>query len=327
VSSDADWSVSTARTLTAVERRQVEEVDRAAAQIDGVAALDDQVRLDLQYDDDAVLHLMSRSRSDDTVIGYAHLRFPGAHSRTAQEAARPPSDSPALAPPTGHLVVHPRFRRAGLGAALLTGMHQTTPGNLQVWAHGDLPAASHLAARAGMRRARELWRMRRELNTRLPAPTYPADVTVRQFVVGADEAAWLAVNASSFSGHPEQGDVSADGLAQRMAQPEFDPAGFFVAERGGELVGFHWTKEHPAGEFGPEPVGEVYVLGVAPTAQGLGLGKALTLTGLRHMQSRGLAGVILYVEADNAAAVALYSRLGFSRVMVDVVYATTQSRL
>jgi mycothiol synthase len=323
VSSAPDASVATANTLSAAERRQVEGIDRAAAQADGVAALDDQVRLDLQYDDDAVLHLLRRGSRGDTVIGYAHLRFPAeTGSMTAVTAEHAPRDAPPPAPPIGHLVVDPAFRRAGHGAALLAGMLETAPGGLRVWAHGDLPAAGHLATRAGMHRARELWRLRRDLGSPLPDPTYPPDVTVRQFVVGRDEAAWLAVNAVSFADHPEQGNVSADGLAQRMAQPEFDPAGFFLAERGGEVVGFHWTKAHPAGELGPEAVGEVYVLGVHPAAQGLGLGKALTLTGLRHLQSRGLGDVILYVEADNTAAVALYSRLGFARAAVDVVYAT-----
>ena len=47
--------------------------------------------------------------------------------------------------------------------------------------------------------------------------------------------------------------------------------------------------------------GEVYVVGIAPDAQGGGLGRHLTLTGLHHLAERGLGEVILYVEADNAA--------------------------
>jgi mycothiol synthase len=70
-------------------------------------------------------------------------------------------------------------------------------------------------------------------------------------------------------------------------------------------------------------VGEVYVVGISPQAQGRGLGKALTLTGLHHLRDRGMREVILYVEADNAPAIAVYSGLGFTHADedTDVQYA------
>jgi mycothiol synthase len=51
--------------------------------------------------------------------------------------------------------------------------------------------------------------------------------------------------------------------------------------------------------------------------QGSGLGTLLTLTGLHHLADRGLDEVILYVESDNAAAVAVYSKLGFTHADAD----------
>ncbi|MET7421374.1 mycothiol synthase [Dactylosporangium sp. NPDC005555] len=83
-----------------------------------------------------------------------------------------------------------------------------------------------------------------------------------------------------------------------------------------ELIGFHWTKIH--GDLADHAIGEVYVLGVAPGAHGGGLGRALTLAGLRHLRSRGLSQVMLYVDEDNRRAVALYQRLGFVRWANDV---------
>ena len=38
--------------------------------------------------------------------------------------------------------------------------------------------------------------------------------------------------------------MDAANLAERMAEPWFDPAGLLVAAEGDRLLGFHWTKQH-----------------------------------------------------------------------------------
>ncbi len=77
------------------------------------------------------------------------------------------------------------------------------------------------------------------------------------------------------------------------------------------MLGFHWTKQHSA------ELGEVYVVGIDPAAQGRGLGRALTLAGLHHLAGLGVSEVLLYVEADNHAARATYARLGFAHADAD----------
>lgn len=139
------------------------------------------------------------------------------------------------------------------------------------------------------------------------------------------------MNSRAFADLPDQSGWDAADLAARLEAPWFDPDGFLLAVRtddntGAEdLVGFHWTKIHAdgadAGEgTGADPVGEVYVLGIDPASQGSGLGKALTLLGLEHLRSRGLKSVMLYVEADNQAAVRTYERLGFRPYATDTLY-------
>jgi mycothiol synthase len=203
------------------------------------------------------------------------------------------------------------------------------PREVSAWSHGNHPAAARLAGRLGFERARDLWVMRRPLTDDHPLPevTVPKGVVVRPFRPGQDEEAFLALNAEAFYDHPEQGSMTPADLAERMAEPWFDAAGFFVAEpadaptdaeanqsvESPSLLGFHWTKVHA----GNPPYGEVYVVGVSPAVQGRGLGKVLTLTGLHHLRERGLDQVILYVEADNEAAVAVYSGLGFTHADED----------
>lgn len=212
------------------------------------------------------------------------------------------------------VVVAPASRGQGLGAALAAA-GSAEPGSLTAWSHGNHPAAAALAPRLGFDRVRDLWVMRRSLHD---LPALPSDddggTLVRAFEVGRDEETFLALNAEAFAHHPEQGSMTRADLDERAAEPWFDPAGFLVAERDGRLVGFHWTKVHT--ESGPA-FGEVYVVGVSPSAQGGGLGRRLTLAGLEHLAARGLDEVILYVEADNAPAVAVYARLGFTHAPED----------
>lgn len=180
------------------------------------------------------------------------------------------------------------------------------------WSHADHPAARRLAERGGFVAARSLWVMRLRTADGLPALVLPSGVSVRSYRP-EDAAEVLRVNAAAFAHHPEQGAMDEANLAERMAQPWFDPAGLLVAEiadRPG-LAGFHWTKRHAA------ELGEVYVVGVDPAAQGHGLGKLLTLAGLHHLADGGAREVLLYVESDNDPAVAVYRKLGFTHAETD----------
>jgi len=209
------------------------------------------------------------------------------------------------------IVVDPSRRRAGLGRRLLDEL--LADGESHFWAHGDLPAAQALAASAGLRSERALLVLRLTFDGPPAAERRIDGVTLRSFEP-SDADAIIAVNARAFAHHPEQGAMDRADFDRRTSSDWFDPAGLFVAERDGEVVGFHWTKIE-------DDVGEVYVVGIDPEAQGGGLGTALTARGLRHLHDRGVPVVDLYVEGDNGPALKVYRNLGFQDWKKDVLYA------
>ncbi|MDX3544750.1 mycothiol synthase [Streptomyces europaeiscabiei] len=297
-SAAAARSIETRLDLTAAQKDAVLALLEEAAQVDGQQAVSEQGRLQLRGGPrDGVRHLLL-SVGDD-LVGYAQLE-----------------DNDPVEAPAAELVVHPSHRGHGHGRALGSALLAESGKRLRVWAHGGHSAARHLAQVLGLTLFRELRQMRRSLaDFDPPEPVLPGGVTVRAFRPGEDDTAWLTANAEAFAHHPEQGSLVQRDLDDRKAEPWFDPAGFFLAFRGDELVGFHWTKAHT-----DEQLGEVYVVGVRPGAQGGGLGKALTTIGLRHLTAQGLPTAMLYVDADNKAAVTVYERLGFVTYETDLMY-------
>ncbi|MDT5388114.1 MAG: mycothiol synthase [Mycobacterium sp.] len=282
--------------LSDADQRQIRDVIAAATAHDGVAPVGDQVLRELSHD--RTRHLVAEDGG--TVVGYLNL-VPAT------------ADSTAMA----ELVVHPTARRRRIGAALIrTGLTEGGAG-ARVWAHGDLEPARATAAALGLASARQLLQMRRSLAD-LPADPIPDGVRVATYPGPDADEELLRVNNAAFAWHPEQGGWTEAEVAERRAEPWFDPAGLFLAtdEESGKMLGFHWTKVH-----GPQ-LGEVYVVAVDPTTQGRGIGALLTLVGLRHLAGRlgAKSTVMLYVEANNSAAVRTYRKLGFEVFGTDVAY-------
>lgn len=323
--------------LDADAQQAVRDLAKAAEAHDGVAPLSEQPLLNLGTDAEWITHVVAHTKAGST-IGYVQI------DRSGETAS-------------AELVVHPEHRRNGHGRVLLrTAERDATlpsrsgePGqhgkHLRVWAHGDLEPAREFARAAGLRPVRELLFLARPLTpagtpdqdgTPEPAgtpepPAVPAGYRLRTFRPGADDAAWVRVNARAFAAHPEQGRMTLDDLRARQAEPWFDPEGFFLLvpedateeapeETAGDPAAFQWTKIEPGRPDG-ERDGEIYVLGVDPDHQGKGLGRLMTAVGLDHLARAGATRAVLYVEGDNAPALATYERAGFGRAAVHVQYA------
>ena len=292
-----DWRVE----LSTFELQSVREIVGEATLFDGVAPVGEQVLRELE-----------RQRTQH-LVAVAYGRVTGYLNLTADMA---------------ELVVAPEVRRQGIGTALIRAALQRSAGRSRFWAHGTLAAAEATAAALGLSGVRRLMQMRRSLRD-VPDATIPSGVRIRAYAGSGDDAELLRVNNAAFSWHPEQGGWTAAELAERRNESWFDPEGLFLAfdDTGTRLLGFHWTKVHA-----DEPaLGEIYVIGVDPAARGMGLGRTLTLVGMdwlarRLLEDAGVGGIVepavmLYVEADNDAAVHIYERLGFTVHSVDTAYA------
>jgi mycothiol synthase len=274
-------SFRTPDSLDAAERDQIRQLAQALELTEGAPPLSDQGLGQLGSGN--VVHVLAQEGAQ--IVGYAQL------DRDSAEI----------------------LGEAAVLDGLLDAIEGHTAAALQVWAHGQRSPLKEVAERRGYVRERVLWQLRWTV-TELPPVTLAEGVTLRSFVPGRDEDAWLQVNAAAFVHHPEQGSWTIEDIRARESEAWFDPSGFLLAERDSLLLGFHWTKVHNP------TLGEVYVLGVTPAAQGLHLGSALLVAGLRHLREQGVTEVLLYVDDDNTVAMRLYEQFGFNRYDHDVQY-------
>jgi mycothiol synthase len=294
-------------SLDAVARldpRQCEAVQtlaRACGRHDGVEPLCEQTLLRLAHGGEDAFAVLARDEQR-ALVGYA------------QAACLDDG-------PSGDVAVALPWRGRGLGRRLLWEIqrHARESGleAIHTWARGDLPAARWLAIQQDAIPERVLLELVHPLEPLDPA-ALPDDVRLRAFDPGRDAAPWLELHNQAFAWHPEQSAWTEADLRARLGQPWFSAAGFLLAEDAEGLCGFVWTKLSPGLDGVPE--GEIYIVGVAPRAQGRGLGRALTLAGLEHMRRHGAKRGRLFVESDNMPARRLYDRLGFRVRQLHVRY-------
>ena len=281
----------------------------AAEAADGHPALNDAVWRDLdrpRAGDSA--SVLATTGTGGALAGFAHV--------TRSDSFSPPHWAVGV-------VVAPDARDGAVARALLERAAEHVGaqggGTAVLWLLDPDDAIDAAATAAGFHRERELLQQRVVLPLR-EEPRWPDGITVRTFVPGQDDAAWLEVNNRAFANHPEQGGWIEETLGRRIDEPWFDPAGFLLALDADGLAGFCWTKVHPATADEHEQ-GEIFVIGVDPGRQGTGLGRALVLGGLAHLAGRGITTGLLFVDGANTGAVHLYEALGFRTHRIDRAYA------
>ena len=286
---------------------------KAATDFDQTQPISDHILLHLRHGGDKDdSHLLIFDSNDQTkLLGYAHL------DQTDQVAG-----------PSVELVVEPNHRKEGIGKALLSKAIEICGDRLRLWSHGDLPVASKLAESNNFQRVRTVLQMSKHLDEIKTITQIDPQFVIRSFLPGLDDQGWLTLNNKVFANHPEQGNWSLNDLKLRQKEDWFDPEGFFIAEKQGQMIGFVWTKLHGAKSHqhdGQEShdhaaIGEIYITGIDPAFEGIGLGKVLTSTGLNYLKYQGIEDGILYVDEENSAALNLYKSLGFKQSGKDCLF-------
>ena len=292
-------SLRNVSTSVAVRRASGADLRAARALVErresdtGERPLNDQQWLDLEHADPGLIAAVLPD--GERIVAYAQASRAGTGWSIALVEASASLDDDA---------------RAALLGALLDGIAASGGGEVTWWSTDPSSGIEALADAVGLTDRRRLLQLRRPLPTGMAV-----HIPTRPFVVGVDELAWLSVNGRAFASHPEQGAWDIEALRLREAEGWFDPQGFLLHERDGRLAGFCWTKVHATAH---PPLGEIYVIAVDPDFGRQGLGRELTLAGLEHLAAAGLRWGMLYVDATNAGAVAMYEQLGFHLHRSDV---------
>ena len=296
--------------LSDTQQSLVLELINRTTNHDGTPPIAEHILLHLRYGGDkADSHLLVEK--DNQVIGYAHL-----------------DQTDLVAGPSVELVVDPSYRGAGVGKALLSEAIKICGKTLRLWVHGEQEAAHNLASSFNFEKIRTVLQMSKSLSDIQPAPVIDKEIVIRSFLPGIDSKEWLDLNNRVFKDHPEQGGWQISDLNHRLSEEWFDENGFFIVEKNKQVIASTWTKVHGARshDHGSEAshdhpaIGEIYITAVDPAYAGQGIGKALTITALNYLKYQKLSDAMLYVDAENLAAITLYNSLGFTQSSRDVLY-------
>jgi ribosomal protein S18 acetylase RimI-like enzyme len=222
-------------------------------------------------------------------------------------AVRPSGDGPDAATVTTGLV-HPQFRRRGLGGSAFDWAagqaKQAGPAGLTADTEALSDGAHALYLARGLSQVFAEDVMQLAATATPPPPASPPAGLVLSSWDQAGPARFFAVYEASFRDRPGYPGWSQDRWVDwvsddddfraawaLLATVDGTDAGFIVADAGGWII----------------------QVGVIPTVRGRDIGAALVAEAVRLMRAGGQTVITLNVNVDNPHAAALYRRLGFAQ--------------
>ena len=252
---------------------------------------------------------------DDVPVAYAGTRLaPDVHVDGIADCAARVDLAFDRRHPAAQQALHAALEDAREHAARAGSTDVCDERPVEAWLRGATDADLATAADAGFRVQRRLHVLGATLDATLDATlgaalgeedTVPDGLRLRTFDpdAAADDDAVVALLAAAY---PERHVWHGSDFAALRASDWFRADDLLMLESGDGLLGIHWMKRRGDG------VGEVYNLALAPEAQGRGLGGLLLDAGLAHLVDAGIHEVILWVDAENPPALALYRTRGFT---------------
>jgi mycothiol synthase len=234
-------------------------------------------------------------------------------------------------------VVHPRWRRLGVGRELMQTLYRRATERLgeveegPVYFQGSTRDVEEdrkaLFESLDMAPVRYFVNMVRPINNGLPPVEMPDGFRLRPFDPARDVETVWRVDMESFQDHWGSTGFPLEEFEHWIGQPHFRPELWLLAEEEatGRVAGISLNKIDPdwIAQTGRQE-GYVNTLGVLREYRKRGLGTALLAQSLRVLRQAGMEAAHLGADAENlTGAVRLYERLDFRVRKTSVAYRRT----
>ena len=221
------------------------------------------------------------------------------------------------------VLVHPGWRRRGLGTELLRRVEQRARSlggtRLDVMVEqGQSGGRAFLQARR-LREVHRCWDMVLATDSDVTPPQWPRGYTIRHFVTGQDEMNSVELENASFRNEWEYAPVQAGEIEGFVRSPSFRPEGVVYAVSQGTVVGECWAWIDNSATAA-SCHGDIWCLCVHPEHRSRGLGRALLLCGVEWLQKQGVGCISLGVDGANDGAKRLYESVGFRAARTHLWY-------